>query len=104
MGLNLSGPAALCGLRPLSSLSMPSVAMFMSGILGWGLCCNGRLAPESCKSCNYFWTRYFKLMGFGGLILSEIGHLRRLFFLLLLKEFDHPSLREQCHLSPIWSA
>ena len=34
MGLNLSGPAALCGLKPLSSLSMPSAAMLMSGILG----------------------------------------------------------------------
>ena len=32
MGLNLSGPAALCGLKPLSSLSMPSAAMLMSGI------------------------------------------------------------------------
>ena len=32
MGLNLSGPAALCGLKPLNSLSMPSTAMLMSGI------------------------------------------------------------------------
>ena len=37
MGLNLSGSAALCGLKPLSSLSMPSAAMLMSGIFGWGL-------------------------------------------------------------------
>ena len=36
MGLNLSGPAALCGLKPLSSLSMPSTAMLVSGIFGWG--------------------------------------------------------------------
>ena len=33
MGLNLSGPAALCGLKPLSSLS---AAMFMSSIFGSG--------------------------------------------------------------------
>ena len=36
MGLNLSGPATLCGLKPLSSLSMPSAAMLMSSILGGG--------------------------------------------------------------------
>ena len=34
MGLNLSGPATLGGLKPLSSLSMPSAAMLMSSILG----------------------------------------------------------------------
>ena len=67
MGLNLSGPAALCGLKPLSSLSMPSAAMLMSGIFGWGLGWNGRLAPESCKSCSDFWARDFKLMGVLGL-------------------------------------
>ena len=66
MGLNLSGPAALCGLKPLSSLSTPSVAMLMSGIFGWGLGWNGRLAPESCKSCNDFWARDFQLMGVWG--------------------------------------
>ena len=37
MGLNLSGPAALCGFKPTSSLSMPSAVMLISGILGWGL-------------------------------------------------------------------
>ena len=67
MGLNLSGPAALCGLKPLSSLSMHSAAMLMSGIFGWGLGWNGRLAPESCKSCNDFWARDFQLMGVLGL-------------------------------------
>ena len=67
MGLNLSGPAALCGLKPSSSLSMPSAAMLMSGIFEWGLGWNGRLAPESCKSCNDFWARDFKLMGVLGL-------------------------------------
>ena len=36
MGLNLSGPAALCGLKSLSSLSMPSKNMIMSGIFGGG--------------------------------------------------------------------
>ena len=59
MGLNLSGPAALCGLKPLSSWSMPSAAMLISGIFGWGLGWN---------------------------------------------EFYYPSLREQCNLSPVWSA
>ena len=34
MGLNLSGPAALCGFKPTSSLSMPSAAMLISGIFG----------------------------------------------------------------------
>ena len=37
MGLNSSGPAALCELKLLSSLSMPSAAILMSGIFGWGL-------------------------------------------------------------------
>ena len=37
MGLNLSGPASLCGFKPTSSLSMPSAVMLISGILGWGL-------------------------------------------------------------------
>ena len=37
MGLNLSGPAALRGLKPTSSLSMPSAAILISGILWWGL-------------------------------------------------------------------
>ena len=37
MDLNSSGPAALCELKLLSSLSMPSAAIFMSGIFGWGL-------------------------------------------------------------------
>ena len=67
MGFSLSGPAALCGLKPLSSLSMTSAAMLMSGIFGWGLGWNARLAPESCKSCNDFWARDFKLMGILGL-------------------------------------
>ena len=35
MGLNLSGPADLCGFKPTSSLSMPSAVMHISGILGW---------------------------------------------------------------------
>ena len=52
MGLNLSGPAALCGFKPTSSLSMPSAVMLISGILGWGLGWNGGLASESCKSCS----------------------------------------------------
>ena len=47
MGLNLSGPAALCWFKHTSSLSMPSADMLMSGIFGWGLDWNGRLAPES---------------------------------------------------------
>ena len=36
-GFEFSGPVALCGLKPLSSLSMTSAAMLMSGILdgGW---------------------------------------------------------------------
>ena len=67
MGLNLSGHAALCELKPLSSLSMPSAAMLMSGIFGWGLGWNARFVPESCKSCNDFWARDFKLMGILGL-------------------------------------
>ena len=49
MVLNLSSPAALSGLKHLSSLSMPSAAMLLSGIFfgGGGLDWNGRLAPES---------------------------------------------------------
>ena len=34
MGLNLSGPAALCGFKPPSSLLMPSATMLISSILG----------------------------------------------------------------------
>ena len=36
MGLNLSGPTALCGFKPTSScsLSMPSADMLMSSIFG----------------------------------------------------------------------
>ena len=95
MGLNLSGPAALCGLKPLSSLSMPSAAMLMSGIFGWGLGWNGRLAPESCKSCNDFLARDFKLMGVLGLLtLTETGHLRHLLFKLPLKELVRQYLGE----------
>ena len=52
MGLSLSGPTALCGFKPTSSLSMPSAVMLISGILGWGLGWNGGLAPGSCKSCS----------------------------------------------------
>ena len=52
MGLNLSGPAALCGFKPTINLSMPSAVILISGILGWGLGLNGGLAPESCKSCS----------------------------------------------------
>ena len=48
-------------------MSMPAAAMLMSGIFGWGLGWNARLAPESCKSCNDFWARDFKLMGVLGL-------------------------------------
>ena len=47
MGLNLSGPAALGGFKHTSSLSMPPVDMLISGIFGWRLGWNGRLAPES---------------------------------------------------------
>ena len=47
MGLNLLGPAALCGFKHTSSLSMPPADMLISGIFGWGLGWNGRLAPES---------------------------------------------------------
>ena len=35
MGLNLSGPVALCGFKPTISLSMPSAVMLISGILSW---------------------------------------------------------------------
>ena len=58
-GLNLSG------FMPTSSLSMSSAALLIAGILRWGLSWNGGLAPESCKSCSYFLSRDFKLMGFG---------------------------------------
>ena len=34
MGLNLMGTAALCGFKPLSSLSVPSAEMLISSILG----------------------------------------------------------------------
>ena len=34
ISLNLSGPAALCGFKPTSSLLMPSAVMLISGILG----------------------------------------------------------------------
>ena len=52
MGINLSGPAALCGFKSTSILSMPSPAMHISGTLGLGLGWNGRLIPELCRSCN----------------------------------------------------
>ena len=67
MGLNLSDPAALCGFKPTSSLSLPSAAMLISGILEWGLGWNCGLVPESCKSCSDFWASEFKLMGVLGL-------------------------------------
>ena len=67
MGLNLSGPAALWGFKPTSSLSMPSADMLISGILGLVLGWNGGLTPESCKSCNDSWARDFRLMGVLGL-------------------------------------
>ena len=41
MGLNLSGPATLCGFKHTSSLSMPPADMLISGIFGWRLGCNG---------------------------------------------------------------
>ena len=47
MGLNLSGPAALCGSKHTRSLSMSRADMLISGIFGRGLGWNGRLAPES---------------------------------------------------------
>ena len=46
MGLNLSRPAALCGFKHTSSLPMPPADMLISGIFGWRLGWNGRLAPE----------------------------------------------------------
>ena len=46
MGLNLSGTAALCGFKHTSSLSMPP-ALLISGIFGWKVGWNGRLAPGS---------------------------------------------------------
>ena len=45
MGLNLSGPAALRGLKHTNSMSMPPADMLISGIFGWKLGWNGRLAP-----------------------------------------------------------
>ena len=66
MGLNLSGPAVLCGFTPTSSLSMPSAAMLISGILGYGLGWNGGLTTDSCKSCSDFCARDFKLIGSWG--------------------------------------
>ena len=46
MGLNLSGPAALCGFKHTSSLSMPPADMLISGIFGRRLGWNGSMAPE----------------------------------------------------------
>ena len=37
MGLNLSGPAALCGFKHTNSMSMPPADMLISGIFGWKL-------------------------------------------------------------------
>ena len=34
MGLNLSGPAALCGFKHTNSMSMPPADMLISGIFG----------------------------------------------------------------------
>ena len=67
MGLNLSGPAALCGFKHTSSLSMPSAAMLMSGILDLDWAGMVGWTPESCNSCSDFWARDFKLMGVLGL-------------------------------------
>ena len=36
-GLNLSGPAALCGFKHTNSMSMPPADMLISGIFGWKL-------------------------------------------------------------------
>ena len=47
MGLNLSGPVALCEFKHTSSLSMPPADMLISGIFGWRLGWNGRFAPAS---------------------------------------------------------
>ena len=66
MGLNLSGPAPLCGFKPTISLSVPSAVMLISSILGRGLDWNGGLAPESCKSCSDLWARDFKIKGSWG--------------------------------------
>ena len=37
MGLNLSGPAALCGFKHTKSMSMHPADMLISGIFGWKL-------------------------------------------------------------------
>ena len=37
MGLNLSGPAALCGFKHTNSMSIPPADMLISGIFGWKL-------------------------------------------------------------------
>ena len=65
MVLNLTG--ALWGFKPTSSLSMPSADMLISGIFGVGTGLEWWVTPESCKSCNDFLARDFKLMGFFGL-------------------------------------
>ena len=66
MGLTLSGPAAVCGLKPTISLSVPSAVMLTSGILGLGLGWNGGLAPESCKSCSDSGQGTLNLLGSSG--------------------------------------
>ena len=66
-GLNLSGSAALCGIKPTLSVSVLSAVILMSVMFGWELDWNGRLTPESCKSCNDFWARDFKLIRVWGL-------------------------------------
>ena len=66
MGFNLSGLAALCGLKPICSLSMPSAAILMSGIFGWEL---GEIVSMAWSHANLALTSgkgTLNLWGFGG--------------------------------------
>ena len=58
MCLNVSGPVALCRFKLNCFKSYAYVRHF-----GWGLGWNGRLTPESWRSCNDFSAKKFKLMG-----------------------------------------
>ena len=63
MGLNWSGPAALWGLRDLSSFSMPFTEICIWGIWLYGLDWKGKLHPWSFSSWSFRWAKELKCSG-----------------------------------------
>ena len=69
---------------------------YWAGMVGWPQS-RANLAVTSVQGTLNLW-------GFWGYTQTETDNLRRLLFLFPLKEFGHPSSREQCQMSPVWSA